>query len=65
MKEKRCKRCGLSIKDVLCPENFYLSEEGLCSICMMEKYQASFDYRSPLQKLLDEWAMGEPEENEK
>jgi len=66
MEEKRCKRCGLSINDVLCPENFRLSEEGLCSICMMEKYQMVIDGRSSLQWFIDEWAMGEPiEENEK
>jgi len=66
MKEKRCKKCGLSINDVPCPENFYLSEEGLCNICMMEKYQAVIDGRSPLQRFIDEWAVGEPiEGNEK
>ena len=57
--DQRCKKCGLSARDVLYPENFRLSEEGLCNICMAEKYQVIYDGRSSLQKLLDEWAVGE------
>jgi len=68
--EKRCKKCGLSANDVPRPENFRLSEEGLCNICMMEKYQVILDGRSPLRQFIDEWAVGEPfdfpnEESEK
>ena len=60
MKEKRYKKCGLSANDVPRPENFRLSEEGLCNICMMEKYQAVIDGKDPLQRFIDEWAVGEP-----
>jgi len=50
---QRCKRCGLSAADVPYPENFWI-KEGLCNICLMEKYQVIPDYRSDLQKHLDE-----------
>ena len=53
---KRCKRCGLSAKDVLRPENFWINDEGLCNICVYEVYQIIPDYRSKLQRHLDELA---------
>lgn len=62
MEEKRCKNCGLSAEDVLYPENFWLNEEGLCNICTFEKYQVIPDYRSQLQKFLNNLAVGEPNE---
>jgi len=56
MKEQKCKICGLGASDVLHPENFRLNDEGVCFQCWCEQNQVIPDYRSPLQKHLDEMA---------
>ncbi|MHA1262777.1 MAG: hypothetical protein ACTSSA_11930 [Candidatus Freyarchaeota archaeon] len=65
MKSKRCKKCGLSANDVLCPENFILNDEGLCFQCWAEKNQYIPDYRSPLQRYIDTFSRGEEVEPQK
>jgi len=62
---RRCSRCGLSRDDVPRPENFRLHEvDGVlvCNLCLQDEAQAWPDGRSGLQRLLDEWATGEPDE---
>ena len=54
IKYERCRRCCLSAKDVLKPENFWINDEGLCNICTYEIYQIIPDYRDKLQRHLDE-----------
>jgi len=44
----------LSAEEVLNPENFWINDEGLCNICVYEVYQVIPDYRSGLQRHLDE-----------
>lgn len=51
---ERCRKCGLSADDVLRPENFYLTDDGLCPICAMEEYQFWPDYRGIEQRYIDE-----------
>jgi len=53
VKIKRCKKCGLSANDVLCPWNFSINKNGLCFQCWAEENQYIPDYRSPLQRHLD------------